>query len=113
MILAVIGVPIVVIILTLDVAGLACYLKLAARPYSRTWCTRFVHGAATLRRACYLLFLLLALAAFLLLFPLLLGWSNHHAMALWGGIDLLSALLLYGLWKWTGKLIRLAMLHAA
>lgn len=107
---SIIGGPIVVLIFTLDVVGLAFYLKRSRCPSPRTWCVRFVHGVETLRSACYMLFLLLAWAAFLLLLPLLPGWGDRHATALWGSLDLLSAVALYGLWQWAGQLIRRAIL---
>ncbi len=113
MVLVVIGVPIVVLIFTLDVVALAIYLKCTKRPYAFAWSARFVHGAVMLKNACYLLFLFLVWAAFLLMFPVLFGWSNSHAIALWGSIDLLSAIVLYGLWKWVERLVCLATLNVA
>ena len=113
MVLAIVGGPIAVLILTIDVLGLTFYLKWASRPYSRAWRMRFAHGAATLREGCYLLFLCLAGIAFLLMFPMLLGWGNHHTMALVGSVDLLSSIVLYGLWKWIGWLIRHVVLPGA
>lgn len=113
MILMVLGVPAVVLIFTLDVVALACYLKRTRCPYARDWCARYVRGVGTLRDACFMLFLILTCTAFLLVFPMLLGLSDHHATALCGSVDLLSSFALYGLWKWTGHLIQLAVLHKA
>lgn len=113
MMLAVLGVPIIVLILTLDVAALAFYLKWTRCPYARMSCTRFVQGVGMLRDACYVLCLVLACTALLPVFPMLLGMGDRHATALWGGVNLLSSFVLYGLWKWTGRLILRAVLHRA
>jgi hypothetical protein len=113
MMLAIIGAPIVVLIFTMDLVGLAFYLKWTRRPYARTWCVRFVHGAATLRDACYWMFLLQAGVAFLFLLPMLLGWSDRHSAALWGSVDLMCSIALYALWKWAGRLIHHVVLNRA
>ncbi len=81
-VLLVLGILVIILILTLDVAVLALYLKRANRPYSRTWCMRFVQAVEVLRESCYLLLIVLVCAAFLLVFSMLLGWSDHHMIAL-------------------------------
>src|SRR5260370_41594668 len=103
-------IAVIVLVYTLGVSWRAFQLHKTPRPYTASWCKQFLRTITLYRSSLRFGFLFLGLHAVAFLLPALLAQGRaQHGAALFGGTDLLSAVILYALWKWTSRLITLAV----
>lgn len=95
----VIGMAVATLVYVLVVAALASELKQKPRPYSVAWCKRYIRSLESLRSSLWIVFTLLGVNALLFLIPAITGPEQHTA-TIFGGLDLLCAIVLYGVWRW-------------
>jgi len=99
----VIGITAATLLYVLAVAGLAYQLKRMPRPYSTARSKRYLRSIERLRVSLWAVFTLLGANALLFLIPAITG-LEQHAATIFGGLDLICAMVLYGVWKWAGQL---------
>lgn len=100
----VIAIGVTTLIYVLVMAGLAYELKRAPRPYPEHWRNRYMHAVQRLRSSLWVVFTLLGINAVLFFFPATVEGPAQRAAVIFGGLDLICALVLYGVWRWAGWL---------
>ena len=109
--LLIIGVPLVVLLATGMVAAWAVMLRHAPNALSKEWGMRYIE-AATIQRTCLQgIMILYGCAAILCLILIKSLPAERQVYGLYGGLNLLSSLVFYTLWRWTNWLICLAMIR--
>lgn len=106
-----IGFPLVVLLATGMVAAWAILLRHAPDALSKEWGMRYIE-AATIQRTCLQgIMLLHACAAVLCLILIEAMPAHRQVFALYGGLNLLCSLAFYILWRWTTRLICMAVIR--
>jgi hypothetical protein len=95
----------------LEVVCYAWILRKQPRPYPMDWCTTYMKRVARSRHSLFMSLLIVAVYAVAFLIPVLSRVGDVRLAAFFGGIDLISAVVLYALWKWAGHLISTAAMH--
>src|SRR5215472_10552093 len=92
------------LIYVLFVAGLAYKLKRTPRPYPSAWLKRYLRSIERMRSSLWVSFFLLGTNALVFFVPSFMGGSQGRFATLSGGLDLICAIVLYGVWRWAGHL---------
>src|SRR5258708_513895 len=106
----IIGITAATLLYVLAVAGLAYQLKHMPRPYSTARSKRFLRSIERLRVSLWAVFTLLGANALIFLIPAITG-PEQHAATIFGGLDLICAIVLYGVWRWAGWLRSSVLAH--
>lgn len=86
------------------VAALAYQLKQKPQPYSSTWLKRYLRSVEQMRSSLWISFFILGSNALIFFLPALMGGPQGHLATIFGLLDLVCALVLYGVRKWAGRL---------
>ena len=111
MTIVLIGLPVLVAVYVLLVAMRALALKITPRPYSIEWTNDYVLRATRIKKALLFALVILALNAFLFLPSPLMKVGDYHTAALFGVVDLVCILVVFGLLRWLEMLVRLVLRH--
>ncbi|HET8840760.1 MAG TPA: hypothetical protein VFN35_04800 [Ktedonobacteraceae bacterium] len=86
------------------VAVRASQLKRMPRPYPAGWLKQYVRALERIRTSLWTSFFILGSNALIFFIPSFMGGAQGHLAAIFGGLDLLCALVLYGVYHWAGWL---------
>ena len=105
------GLPVLVAVYVLLVALRALSLKITPRPYTIEWANDYLLRAARIKKSLLVALVILVFNAFIFLPPLLPRVGDRHTAALFGIVDLLCLIVVYGLWRWVEWLVRIVRQH--
>jgi hypothetical protein len=86
------------------VAILAYQLKRAPQPCSSAWRERYIRSVGQMRSSLWVSFMILGVNALGFFLPALMGGTQGRLATIFGLLDLVCALVLYGVWRWAGWL---------
>lgn len=94
------------------VAARAAQLKRTPRPYSEEWLNQYLRAIERIRSSLWVSFFILGINAATFFLPSLMGGAQGHIATIFGLLDLVCALVLYGVWRWAGQLRKHALANA-
>ncbi len=86
------------------VAGRAYQLKRTPRPYSAAWLKHYLHSIEHIRASLWVSGFLLGTNALMFFPAIFTGGTQGHLATIFGLLNLVCAIILYGVWRWAGLL---------
>ncbi|GHO50955.1 hypothetical protein [Ktedonospora formicarum] len=103
-----------VLLYVLMVVSQAQRLKAQTRPFPSEWSASFIHSVKKTQTSLWIVWTMLGAHAVAFLLPSMIGDNPgmRWSASVFALFDLLGAIVLYGLWRWTKTLIRRAAIGA-
>lgn len=86
------------------VAARAIQLKQTPRPYSNAWRGQYLRAIERIRSSLWVSFAILAINALVFFIPSLMGGSQGRIATIFGLLDLVCAMVLFGVLRWASWL---------